>query len=63
MPVLVWVALMVPPSAVLLFVGISVVKRQYGGWRHVLGIVALVLGLVLATVTVLALPGIAVTTG
>ena len=53
---------MVPPSVVLLFGGIWVVSRRYGGWRHILGIAAIVLGVLLAIVTVVGLFGIGVTT-
>ena len=57
-----WLAIMVPPAAVLLFGGIWVVNRRYGGWRHILGIAAIVLGVSLAIVTVVGLFGISVTT-
>ena len=56
-----WLILMVPPSGVLLFGGIWVVRRRYGGWRHVLGIAAVILGLALAITTIVVLPGITVT--
>lgn len=61
MTALMWLVMMVPPSAVLLFGGFRAVKRQYGGWRHMLGIAAVVLGLLLVTVTVVGLLGISVT--
>ena len=35
---------------------------KYGGVRHVLGIVAIVVGMVLVAITLVALPGIATTT-
>ena len=38
----VWLLMMTPPSAILLIVGITVVRRKYGGVRDVLGIVAVV---------------------
>ena len=60
--VLEWLAIMVPPSVVLLFGGIWVVSRRYGGWRHILGIAAIVLGVLLAIVTVVVLFGFSVTT-
>ena len=53
---------MVPPSAFFLIAGIWVIRKKYGGVRHVLGIVAIVVGMVLVAITLVALPGIATTT-
>lgn len=61
MEALLWVVLMVPPTVALLFGGIWIVRRRYGGWRHKLGVVSVILGLLLAIVTVVVLPGISVT--
>ena len=53
---------MVPPSALFLIAGIWVVKKKYGGVRHVLGVAAIVVGLLLVAITLVVLPGIATTT-
>ena len=58
----VWLLMMTPPSAILLIVGITAVRRKYGGVRHVLGIVAVVAGVLLAVTTIAVLPGISTTT-
>ena len=50
---------MVPPSALFLIAGIWVVRKKYDGVRHVLGIVAIVVGMALVAITLVALPGIA----
>ena len=52
---------MVPPSALFLIAGIWVVRKKYGGVRHVLGIVAIVVGMALVAITLIALPGITTT--
>ena len=44
MTALLWLLAMVPPSALFLIAGIWVVRKKYGGVRHVLGIVAIVVG-------------------
>ena len=61
MTVVLWLLAMVPPSALFLIAGIWVVRKKYGGVRHVLGIVAIVVGLMLVAITLIALPGIATT--
>ncbi len=53
-----WLLIMMPPSAVLLVAGIWVVRRKYGGVPHVLGIVAIATGVLLATTAFVMLPGI-----
>ena len=62
MTALLWLLAMVPPSALFLIAGIWVVRKKYGGVRHVLGIVAIVVGMALVAITLIALPGIATTT-
>ena len=44
MTALLWLLAMVPPSALFLIAGIWVVRKKYGGVRHVLGIVAICRG-------------------
>ena len=61
MTVVLWLLAMVPPSALFLIAGIWVIRRKYGGVRHVLGIVAIVVGMALVAITLIALPGIATT--
>ena len=39
-----------------LIAGIWVVRKKYGGVRHVLGIVAIVVGMALVAITLIALP-------
>ena len=62
MTALLWLLAMVPPSALFLIAGIWVVKKKYGGVRHVLGVAAIVVGLLLVAITLVVLPGIATTT-
>ena len=62
MPALLWLLSMVPPSALFLTAGIWVVRKKYGGVRHVLGVAAIVVGLLLVAITLVVLPGIATTT-
>ncbi len=64
MAALLWFVLtMALPSAVFMLGGFWVVRRRYGAAWHVLGIVAIVVGVLLAAATTfVALPGIAVTT-
>ena len=62
MTALLWLLAMVPPSALFLIAGIWVVRKKYGGVRHVLGIVAIIVGMALVAITLIALPGIATTT-
>ena len=47
MTALLWLLAMVPPSALFLIAGIWVVRKKYGGVRHVLGVAAIVVGMVL----------------
>ena len=61
MTALLWLLAMVPPSALFLIAGIWVVRKKYGGVRHVLGVAAIVVGMVLVAITLIALPGIATT--
>ena len=61
MTALLWLLIMVPPSAIFLIAGIWVVRRKYGGVRHVLGVAAIVVGLLLVAITLVALPGITTT--
>ena len=56
MTALLWLLAMVPPSALFLIAGIWVVRKKYGGARHVLGIVAIVVGMALVAITLIALP-------
>ena len=58
MPALLWLLSMVPPSALFLTAGIWVVRKKYGGVRHVLGVAAIVVGLLLVAITLVVLPGI-----
>ena len=62
MTALLWLLSMVPPSALFLTAGIWVVRKKYGGVRHVLGVAAIVVGLLLVAITLVVLPGIATTT-
>ena len=62
MTALLWLLSMIPPAALFLIAGIWVVRKKYGGVRHVLGIAAIVVGLALVAITLVALPGIATTT-
>ena len=59
MTALLWLLAMVPPSALFLIAGIWVVRKKYGGVRHVLSIVAIVVGMALVAITLVALPGLA----
>ncbi len=61
MTVVLWLLAMVPPSALFLIAGIWVVRKKYGGVRHVLGVAAIVVGMMLAGITLITLPGIATT--
>ncbi len=61
MTVVLWLLAMVPPSALFLIAGIWVIRRNNGGVRHVLGIVAIVVGMALVAITLIAVPGIATT--
>ena len=61
MTALLWLLAMVPPSALFLTAGIWVVRKKYGGVRHVLGVAAIVVGMALVAITLIALPGIATT--
>ena len=56
MTALLWLLAMVPPSALFLIAGIWVVRKKYGSVRHVLGIVAIVVGMALVAITLVALP-------
>ena len=57
MTALLWLLAMVPPSALFLIAGIWVVRNNAeGGVRHVLGIVAIVVGMALVAITLIALP-------
>ena len=58
MTALLWLLAMVPPSALFLIAGIWVVRKKYGGVRHVLGVAAIVVGMALVAITLIALPGI-----
>ena len=62
MTALLWLLAMVPPIALFLIAGIWVVRRKYGGVRHVLGMAAIVVGMALVAITLVVLPGIAATT-
>ena len=62
MTALLWLLAMVPPIALVLIAGIWVVRRKYGGVRHVLGMAAIVVGMALVAITLVVLPGIATTT-
>ena len=63
MPALIsWLFIMGTPSAVLLVAGIWVVRRKYGGVPHVLGIVAIATGVLLAITAFVMLPGISTST-
>ena len=61
MTALLWLLSMVPPSALFLIAGIWVVRKKYGGVRHVLGVAAIVVGMALVAITLIALPGITTT--
>ena len=62
MTALLWLLAMVPPSALFLIAGIWVVRKKYGGVRHVLGIVAIATGVLLAITAFVVLPGISTST-
>ena len=62
MTALLWLLAMVPPIALFLIAGIWVVRRKYGGVRHVLGMAAIVVEMALVAITLVVLPGIAATT-
>ena len=62
MPALSWLFIMVTPSAVLLFAGIWVVRRKHAGVPHVLGIVAIATGVLLAITAFVMLPLISTST-
>ena len=61
MTALLWLLAMVPPSALFLIAGIWVVRKKYGGVRHALGVAAIVVGMVLVAITLIALPGFTTT--
>ena len=48
--------MMVPPTAIFLFVGIWMFRKRYGGVRHVISILAIAIGLLLAAITIVVLP-------